>query len=172
MKKWLVILITIILCGCSFRNDVYKLSIDDYVISVGYDDVEYLKVVYNFELPDIFSGNEVIDGVNMYLFDSLLGVGQFTNTSKKEIESNKAVLTKLTIYLNDLGNRKFMLNDELLDSSIKTNCDKFNGTYISKNGYACVIETNEHKKHNVIELYGDYLNMDQDQLDHMVIYVD
>ena len=68
--------------------------------------------------------------------------------------------------------RTFKLNGEQLDNSIKNNCAKYQGTYIEKNGYACVIESNESNKHNVVELYGDYLNIDQDQLDRIVIYVD
>ena len=89
----------------------------------------------------------------------------------KEISKEKAVLTKLTVYLNDLGNRQFKLNGEVLDQSVKKNCEKFSGTYIEKNGYACVIQTQNKNELNVVELYGDYLNIDQDQLDHLVIYV-
>lgn len=171
MKKWIIILL-ILLSGCTFRSDVYKLTIDDYVISVGYDDAKYLKFAYNMDLPENFEAKQVIDDVNIYLLDDLFAVGQFTNNKNKQIQSDDATLTKLTIYLKDLGNRTFMIDDVELDSSIKTNCNNLNGTYINKNGYACVIETNKHNKHNVIELYGDYLDIDQDKLDHLVIYVD
>ena len=170
MKKFLVVLL-ILLTACSSREGYYELSIDDYSIMVGYDDSKYIDVAFEYLMKDTLQPQETIKDVNIYLLGDLLGVGEFTNKKKKEINKDDAVLTKLTIYLNDLGNRQFKLNGEVLDKSIKNNCDKYNGTYIEKNGYACVIESQIKNDLNVVELYGDYLNIDQDQLDHIVIYV-
>lgn len=171
MKK-LVLLLLILLTACSQKEDYYQLSVDDYSVTVGYDDGEYMKIAYTYDIKDELEANEVVKDVNIYLNDKLLGVGEFTNSKKKTVSSDKAKLTKLTVYLNDLAGRTFKLNGEPLDSSIKANCDKYNGTYIEKNGYACVIQTEIGKELNVVELYGDYLNIDQDQLDHLTIYVD
>lgn len=172
MKKLLIILLTLIfITSCSLRNDYLKLSIDDYSVTVGYDNAKFLKIAYDFELPEKLAANEVIDNVEIYLFDQLLGVASFTNPKDKEIDSDKAILTRLELYVNDMPNRTIKLNDELLDNSIKTNCDNYNGQYIEKNGYACVIENEKTNELNVAELHGDYLNIDQDELDHIVIYV-
>lgn len=171
MKKLLVILL-ILLTACTSREDFYELSIDDYSITVGYDTGEYLDLTFDYDIKEELSENEVVKDVNIYLMNDLLGVAEFTNQNKKAKPYKECVLTKLTLYVNDLGGRVFKLNGEQLDDSIENNCNKYQGTYIKKNGYACVIETNNKGKHNVVELYGDYLNIDQDKLDHIVIYVD
>lgn len=171
MKKFIQ-LILILFTSCALKEDYYQLSIDDYLVTVGYDDGEYMRIAYDFNIKDELEANEVIKDVNIFLNGKLLGVGEFTNRKNKAISSDKAKLTKLTVYLNDLDGRTFKLNGEPLDSSIKTTCDKYNGTYIEKNGYACVIQTEISKQLNVVELYGDYLNLNQDEIDHIVIYVD
>lgn len=172
MKKIVVLLIClIILTGCKKREDYFELGIDDYSISVGYDDVEYLKTVFDFDIKDTFNGYEEANNVDINFIGNLFGIGNFTNFNKKEKESNEAILNKLTIYVNDLGSRIIKLNGEPLDSSIKNSCDKYGGSYIEKNGKACVIESNVNDQLNVVELYGDYLNINQDQLDHIIIYV-
>lgn len=174
MKKFLILFL-LFLAGCdsSVREDYYELSIDDYSISVGYDNAEYLDIAYDFDLPQEFEENQKIKDVEIKLLNHYVGIGDFINTNdKKSIESSKAILSKLTIYLNDWGYRTFKINGEVLDESIKKNCDKFGGTYIERNGYACVIENKVEDELNVIEMYGDYLNIDQDKLDHVVIYVE
>ena len=170
MKK-LLILLLIVLFGCTLKSDHYKLSIDDYSVTVGYDKSKFLDIAYDFELPEKLQANETINDVYIYLFDELLGVGSFTNKKNSEISSDEACLSSITVYLNDLPNRVFKINDEPLDESIKTNCEKFNGKYIEKNGYACVIENENTSELNAIELHGDYLNEDQDLLDHITIYI-
>lgn len=170
MKK-VFILLLILLTSCTFKEDYFELGIGDYAITVGYDDSEYMKIAYNYELKDELEPYETVNDVNLYLFDDLLGVADFTNDTKKTIPANKAKLSKLTVYLNDLSDKEFKLNGEVLQESIKSNCEKYNGTYIEKNGYACVIENKVGKDLNVVELYGDYLAIDQDKLDHISIYV-
>lgn len=173
MKKVLLVMVALLLVGCApEREEFYELTIDDYSISVGYDNSEYMSNVYEYDIKNELQEGEVIKDVNIYLYNNLLGVGEFSNTKTKPINCNDAVLTKLTIYLNDLPGRTFRINGEPLDKSIKTNCNKYNGTYINKNGYACVIENNFDEVLNVIELHGDYLNIDQDEVDHITIYVE
>lgn len=162
----------VLLTACASRQDFYELSIDDYSITIGYDNGEYLDLTFDYDIKEELNENEVVKDVNMYLMNDLLGVGEFTNPKNKAKSYKECILSKLTVYVNDLGGRSFKLNGEPLDDSISNNCAKYQGTYIQKNGCACVIETNNKGKHNVVELYGDYLNIDQDKLDHIVIYVD
>lgn len=171
MKKFLCILL-ILLTSCARKEDYYSLSIDDYVVTVGHDDAKYMSLAFDYDLPNQLEAYETIKDVDVMLNDDLLGICEFTNQKKKIITSDNAILTKLTLYVNDLPQRKYKLNGEELSTSIKTNCDKYNGTFIEKNGYACVIENKVRDELNVVELYGDYLNIDQDELDHIVIYVE
>lgn len=171
MKKLICIIILLFLTSCTFKQNYYELSVDDYTIVVGYDNSEYTKALYKYEIKDELQPNEIIKDVNIYLFDNKFANAEFTNQKNKTVSSDKAVLTKLTIYLEDLKNREYKINGITLDESIKTNCETFNGTYIEKNGKACVIKNKVGNELNVVELYGDYLNLDQDKLDHIVIYV-
>ena len=171
MKKLLVLLL-VLLTACTSREDFYELSIDDYSITVGYDNGEYLDLTFDYDVKEELNEKEVVKDVDIYLLGDLLGVGEFTNPKNKVKSYKECILSKLTLYVDDLGGRSFKLNGEQLDNSIENNCNRYQGTYIKKNGYACVIETNNKGKHNVVELYGDYLNIDQDKLDHIVIYVD
>lgn len=162
-----------ILCGCKQkREDFFELSVDNYSITVGYDSADYLKTIFDIDLKEEFEGYEKVKDVDINLFNKQFAVGDFSNSNKKPKSSKDITLSKLTIYLNDLEGRTFKLNGEQLDTSIKNNCSKYGGTYIEKNGYACVIESNVDDKLNVVEMYGDYINIDQDQLDHITIYID
>ena len=170
MKKAFIILL-LLLTSCAFKQDYYELTVDNYSITVGYDNSEYLKVLYDYDLIDELKPNEVIEDVNLYLLDSLFASAQFSNSKNKYISSDKARLTKIVVYINDLKGRTFKINGIQLDDSVKNNCETFNGNYINKNGRACVIENKVANELNVIELHGDYLNIDQDKLDHIIIYV-
>lgn len=162
----------LIIAGCSFRKDYYELSIDDYSITVGYDDCKYLDVAYDFDIKQQLDKKEVVKEVNIYLFDDLLGEAEISNLKNKVISYEDGKLTKLVVYVNDLNGRNFKINDTELVESVQDNCINLNGTYVKKNGYACVLENNIGSKLNVVELHGDYLNIDQDKLDHIVIYVE
>ena len=59
-----------------------------------------------------------------------------------------------------------------LSSSVKENCRMFDGEYIERNGYACLITRQVDQKLNVVILHGDILNMDQDELSRIEIYVE
>lgn len=171
MKKLLLVFL-LLLSACSFKEDYFQLSIDDYTITTGYDNGQYLDVSYDYDVKNELDANETVKNINLYLFDDLLGEIELTNYKNKSISYQDAIITKLTVYLNDLKGREFRINNNALDKSIKKNCETFNGTYIEKNGYACVIQNKVGKELNVVELYGDYLNIDQDELDHIVIYVE
>ena len=171
MKKILILFLSVLLCSCAFKQDFYSLGIDDYTVTVGYDDADFLSLAFDFKIKDTLEPNESVEDVELYLFNRLLGVCTLSNPQNKTIASKDAVITKLTVYLEDQKGRTFALNGEVLDSSIKATCEKYNGEYIERNGYACVIQSNTpDKRLNVVELYGDYLNIDQDKLDHITIY--
>ena len=169
MKK--IIAALLLIFSFSNRNDYYKLSIDDYSVVVGYDDGDYLDVAYKYSINSEIKENETIENVSIYLFDELLGTGSFSNNKNKSISYKDAKLSKLSVYVKDLENRKFKIDDIELDNSVKSNCTKLNGTYIEKNGCACVIEKQIRDELNVVELHGDYLNIDRDELDHIEIYI-
>ena len=162
------------MCGCNSqkREDYYSLYVDDYLVTVGYDNCDYLDVTYKYDAKDNFLENETVKDIKLYLNGKLFGIADLSNPTNKAIDKKDAVITKLVLYFNDLANRKFKIDNIELDTSIKTNCETFNGKYIDKNGRACVIEKNVNDKLNVIELHGDYLDMDVDKIDHIVIYVE
>lgn len=170
MKKFVLILL-LLLTACTAKEDYYTLNIDDYSLTVGYSDAKYMSIAFEYELPSEIEAKQTIKDVDIRLNGELLGVAEFTNYKKKPISSDKAILTRIELYVNDLPGRTFKLNNEVLDSSIKNICDKYEGTYIEKNGYACIIENQIKDKLNVVELHGDYLNMDQDALDRIIIYI-
>lgn len=172
MKKVInILIILLLLCGCQKREDYFVLSVDGYSVAPGYDNLDYLDVVFDYNIKNSLQANEEIKNIDMYLLGDNFGVMDIINYEDKEIESSQAIISSLTIYLNDFTNRFFYLDGIKLDSSIKSNCDRFNGTYIEKNGYACVIEKNIKDKLCVCKLHGDYLNINQDELDHIIVYV-
>lgn len=171
MKKIVVLLSLLLLTSCTKRDDYYKLSIDDYSISVGYDDAKYLDTAFDFELDGVLEKNEIVKDVDIYLLNEFVGNIDFYNNENKNISAYDSTIGKLTLYVKDIPERTIKINDVNLDKSIKTNCETFSGKYINKNGYACVISKPIKDKLNVIELHGDYLNEDQDLLDHITIYI-
>lgn len=171
MKRLLYLLFTILLCSCSFRRDYNTLYIDDYKFSIGYDDVNYLKVVFDVDIKDELEVDETVENVEVRLFNKIFCTVDISNNKDKIIDSGECIISKLTLYCLDVGNRDFKINDVWLDSSVKSNCKKLNGTYIERNGYACVVEENKNNALHVIELHGDILNMDQDKLDHIILYI-
>ena len=170
MKK-LVLLLSLLLYSCSFRNDYYTLNVDGYKFTVGYDNAEYLKTTFNLNIKDEIDVGETINDINVYAFDDYFCRVDICNNTGKVIESGKGVISKLILYCNDVGERTYAIDDVQLETSISSNCDKFNGTLIKRNGYACVIESTKSGKLNVVELHGDILAKDQDKLDHLIIYV-
>lgn len=170
MKKF-VLLLSLILCSCSFKSDFYTLSIDGYRFTVGYDDVDYIRTTFNLSVKDKLEVGETISNINVYSFDDYYFSVDVTNNTDEVINADEAIISKMVIYLNDLGPRAYAINDVELDDSVTSNCDKFKGTLIKRNGYACVLESSKSGQLNAIELYGDILASDQDKLDHIVMYI-
>lgn len=168
MKKIVLILMMFLLCSCVSRDDYFTFGFDDYRLTPGYDKGSYLDIVFDFEKAETLAPNQTFES-NFNLLGNYAFKAELSNLNKKDINYENATLTKLTIYLKDLGNRQFSINEEPLDPSIKNNCDKYNGQYIERNGKACLIESEVKDKNNYIIMYGDILAIDQDQIDHIEI---
>lgn len=161
MKKIVVLLILLLmLSGCTSRKDFDVISIDDYSITVGYDDVEFLNIAFNLKLPETLKKNEVIESIDLNAYSSRLGEVEITNPKNKDVSIEKGIVTKATFYIQELEGKKLRINDTSLSSSVKENCNSFNGEYVKNNGYACIIDN----KKDTIILYGDLLEVDQDKL--------
>ena len=66
MKKLLIIFFCLFLCSCRpEREDYFVLEFDDYSLAVGYDDVNYLKLVFEADLPDEMEANEELKDIEM-----------------------------------------------------------------------------------------------------------
>ena len=69
MKKLLIIFFCLFLCSCRpEREDYFVLEFDDYSLAVGYDDVNYLKLVFEADLPDeetISPDDAVLSGLDL-----------------------------------------------------------------------------------------------------------
>ena len=171
LKRIILLLSIFLLCSCSFKSDYFTLYVDDYSFTVGYDNIEYLKYTFDLDVEDTLEANQTIKDINVYSFDKLFCKVDIENLKDKTINSDDAIISKLTLYCLDVGDRTYKINDTVLDKFVTSDCDKFNGNLIKKNGYACIIEKQDKDKMSVIELHGDILNLDQDKLDHIVIYV-
>lgn len=173
MKKIALALLLILLVGCQKqeRTDYYVLGLDDYTITVGYDNSEYLKVIFDYDIKETLEGYEEVKDVDLTILDQHIGYADFANPKRKEKESSKAILNKLSLYLKDTGSHFFSINGLQLSTSIQDNCSRLNGKLVERNGYACVIEQEVHEKDNAIILYGDISNLDQDELDRIEILV-
>lgn len=168
MKKIVLILMMFLLTSCTSRSDYFTFGFDDYRLTPGYDKGSYLDIAFDFERQETLTLNQTYES-EFNLLGNYAFKAELTNLNKKDISYEDATLTKLTIYLKDLGNRQFSINEEPLDSSIKNSCDKYNGQYVERNGKACLIESEVKDKNNYIIMYGDILGIDQDQLDHIEI---
>ena len=173
MKKFLVLLLLILLCGCNAeREDYYVLSFDDYTICVGYDDAEFVKLVYDVELPDVLSPEQTVGDLELDFWGKEFGTVSFTNPKNKEIASGEAILSKAVFYLEQTGSHVLKIDDVELSNSVKENCSILQGEYIEKNGTACVIGKKVKDKDNVLILYGDIFSIDQDELSRIEISVE
>lgn len=172
MKKILLLFILCItLSSCSSRNNFYVLEVDDYSIAVGADDVKFLKIAFDINIPEKIEANQSLENIDLNIWNKRLGEVTISNEKKKEIDSDKALLTNATFYLEELGDSILKIDGIPLSKSVKENCNSFNGTYIERNGYACVIEKDVGKKKNTILFFGNIYNIDQDQLDRIEISI-
>lgn len=167
-----IVLLVFVLCACEITRDrYYVFYFDDYNIAVGYDDVEYMRLVFEDELIDKIKKSEEVKDIDVYFWDKYFASIDVKNYSKRNIDSNKAVVTRLDFYIDNEPDRVYKIDDVVLSSSVKENCDTFKGKYFSNNGYGCVFGKRINNQDNVVILYGDYLNEDQDKLHRIEIYV-
>ncbi|MBQ1306650.1 MAG: hypothetical protein IIY56_00685, partial [Erysipelotrichaceae bacterium] len=68
MKKLLVLIMLILISACHSikREDYYIFSFNDYTLSVGYDDVEFLKLTFDLEVKDELESQESLEEVSLY----------------------------------------------------------------------------------------------------------
>lgn len=173
MKKIITILLCLLLCGCQKieRTDYYIFELGNYTIAVGYDNVEFIKIIFDFDIKDTLQGYEEVNDVDLMYMGKYFGKASFKNMNKKEKPSDEAILTSFEVYLEDTGFDDFKINDTKIDESIINNCNSYNGQLIERNGYACVIEQEVHKQDNAIILYGNIANIKQDTVDRIQIKV-
>ena len=165
MKKTLIILLTFILIACApEEKDYYNFYIDDYSITVGYDNDEYLKNVFDFE-DIVLNENETKENIDLQLLGKHFGNINLINYKKKNI------VTYFEFNIKDYGS-SYKIDDSTLDKSIKTNCDLLGGEYINKNNVnACIIQKQVGNKTNALIMYGDLLNDDLDELSKIEIHI-
>ena len=155
MKKIIVLLLTLLLIACSpEKKDYYKLSFNDYSVSVGYDSSEYLSVIFDYDLKH----NEEL---KLSLFKKYFG---------KCIINDDDIVTYLQVYLDDYPG-VYKIDDIELDKSVSKNCEIFEGEMINKNGNACIIQKTVGDYTNAIILYDDLLNGSIDELKKIEIYL-
>ncbi len=174
MKKILLIFLVLFLCnGCADpRNDYFVLSIDDYTLAPGYDNGEYIRLAFDMDVKDTLQPEEKLEDVELHLWKYYVGDIELVNPKKKEISSDEAVLKRLDLFVGNMPVESYALNGTKLDQSVKKNCEMFGGEYIERNGYACVIGQKVHGQDNIVILSGDILNIDQDELHRIQIYVE
>ena len=172
MKKILLALSLLILCSCVNREDYYVFSFDDYSITPGYDDVSFVDIAFDLNVPDQLEGFGKLKDVRMTFFGKYFGEIDLINPTNKPIDIKDAKVSKLTLYLSQLADYTFRINGVELERSVKDNCIIFNGEYVVRNGYACLIGKKVNAKKNYIVLYGDIYAMDQDELNHLEIYAE
>ena len=175
MKKLLIVLACILVCSCTKapeREDYFVFSFDDYSLAAGFDDVNYLKLVFDVEVPETMAAKESIKDLEMDFWGQYFGDVDIANLTEKELPSGQAIITGLDLYLPNVGMEIYKLGETELSKSVKENCEMFDGEYIERNGYACVITRQIEEQLNVVILHGDILNEDQDELARIEIYVE
>ena len=86
MKKLLILLLVLMCCGCQAkREDYYVLHFDDYSLTPGYDNAEYVKLVYTFDIPEEYVLSEKSSDGTSYVFtNKLFPVTTVVKTRSKE----------------------------------------------------------------------------------------
>jgi len=141
MRKLFVILISLLcLSACTTKRD------DFYVFNYG---VKSIAVGYDETCDEFISSKKT-----------------YNEDSKKEI------ITYAEAYIKDLADNGYLhysINDVELDTSVKSNCEKLNGRLVENKGYTCVISKNVDDKLLILELHGNVLNDNMDELDHIIM---
>lgn len=173
MKKLLsILLLLLLLSACTSRKDYYILSFDTYSLTPGYDDMEFVKLVFDFDIPEQLDKKQSLENIRTYFWDTYFADISIYNPKNKVIDSNEAILTRVDIFLDNNYFETYKINDIELSSSVKQNCEMFKGEFIERNGYACVIGQVVNNHNNVIILSGDYLGIDQDELSRIEVFVE
>ena len=174
MKKILLLLMTLFLfCACgNRREDWYVFSFDDYTIAPGHDNVAFLRLVFETDLPKEFAPGEKREDVKLYFWKDEFARIDLQNPKSRTISADDAIVTRFIYYLDQNPRYVFRIDGQELSSSVKENCQLFHGEYVERNGYACAFGRIVHGQKNVVILYGDYLALDQDALNHIEIYVE
>lgn len=165
MKKIITLFLLLCLFSCSNDNKYFSFFFDGYCINVGKDRVEDLKDSFEIDAKEQLDKKELLEDIEMKYYGRNFALISISNAHNKTISSDKAIISSFTYYFNDLPFNAYKIDGVLLSDSIKDNCDRLNGNYIQKNGYACLLV----KKNSVLTLYGDFLNINQDLLDHLQI---
>ena len=129
MKKlFSVLLISILLCGCvSQREDFYIFSFDDLTITPGYDNIEFMRLIFDVDLPDHLSGAQTLKDQDLFFWNSYFGSIDVSNPEKEEIEINEAVVSRLIFYLSNYHASVYKIGNIELSDSVKENCRIFEG---------------------------------------------
>ena len=175
MKKILLYLSLIFLlssCSSYDRELYYEFTFDGYSITPGYDDVEFMHLVFDVDMPETLSAYEIIEDKPFYLWNKYIGDVDFFNDSNSDIAGNEAKVSGIDIFLSNIDGKVYKLNGRQLKKSVKQNCDMLNGQYLERNGYACTLGKMVGNKRNIVILSGDILNIDQDELSRIEIYVE
>ena len=168
-----LIFIMFILCSCEITRDrYYTFYFDDYNITPGYDNMEYMRLVFKDDLKDELKKNECIENVNVYFWDKYFANIDVKNYYSRTIESNKAVVTRFDFYFDNEANRVYRINDYILTMNIAEDCKAFNGSIFDNNGHGCVFGQRINNQNNTVVLYGDYFNVDENKLHRIEIYVE
>ncbi|MBQ6478145.1 MAG: hypothetical protein IJI44_02120 [Erysipelotrichaceae bacterium] len=173
MKKLLVFLLLILISACHSvkREDYYIFSFNNYTLSVGYDDVAFLELTFYLDRKDELEAQETVEDIDLYFFDMPFAKADICNYGKKTMSSEKAIVTRLKYYLDDFPMESYQIDGIPLSSSIRENCEVFHGEYVERNGKACLFGKKVDGKDNAVLLKGDMLNIDQDELESIEIYV-
>ena len=174
MKKLILIPLLLLLCSCDvvLREDYYVFSFDDFTIAPGYDNVDFMRLVFEVRnSKDTLESKEEEKDIDVFFWNEYMGKIDIINDTKKPVSVEEATVSRFELYLDNIPFDTLKLNDIELSESVKTNCETFGGEYIQRTGYACAFGQKSHGKDNVVILYGDILALDQDKLSHLEIYV-
>ena len=88
---------------------------------------------------DILKAGETFKELEMDFWNDYFGEVDIANLTDKEIPSDQAIITGIDLYLPNAGMKTYRLGETELSSSVRENCQLFNGEYIERNGYAPII---------------------------------
>lgn len=171
MKKILLLLSLLLLTACGKREDYYIFSFDNFTIAPGYDNVEFLKLIFDVNVQEELGAEEKLEDVEIYFWNEYLGSVDLINEGMRIVPIDKALVSRVELYLDNLPYTTLKINDTILSDSVKENCEMFGGEYLERYASACAFGQKVDKKSNIVILYGDVLGIDQDKLAHLEIYV-